>query len=530
MATRGTELGERIAGLEAAVDAARGRLDEQVLAEAMATVERTTGRLRLSARHTVIGIAGATGSGKSSTYNALVGLELSSIGVRRPTTSWATAVVWGSEGAAELLEWLGIPPRHQTMRDSLLDARRDEGSLDGVVLMDLPDHDSTEVAHHLEVDRLVELADLLVWVVDPQKYADAALHDRYLKPLAGHQDVMVIAVNHIDTIPADERDALVGDVRQLLVEDGLDRVTVMPISAKEGLGMDALRAEINARVDSKRATAAKVEADVAAAADKLAALGGDAPMREVEGAVVDDLRRRVEEAAGVPVVVDAVERSVGARVRRATTWPPLMLLGNGKGELADELAEAGVELDADSVPRIGAVDHGAVRTAARDLADEVAGATALEWRSAVTDAAVTGGERAAETLDATLPGVDLRAARLPAWAGFVRVVQWLALLGAVGGAGWWIAGAVGATEDPDWFGVPAGAVVLVGCLVLGLLLMAVGRAGAGREARARGQRAGERLRSAVADELDGSVVQPVVAASADYRRFRSGLVAARRTA
>lgn len=186
LATRGTTIGERLAGLEQAVAAARGRLDDDLLDDLEATVERATGRLRLSAHHTVVAIAGATGSGKSSTFNALTGLELSSTGVRRPTTSWATACVWGSEGAEEVLDWLGIPPRHQTMRDSMLDTRRDDKALDGVVLMDLPDHDSTEVSHHLEVDRLVELADLLVWVLDPQKYADAAIHDRYLAPYRTH--------------------------------------------------------------------------------------------------------------------------------------------------------------------------------------------------------------------------------------------------------------------------------------------------------------------------------------------------------
>ena len=56
----------------------------------------------------------------------------------------------------------------------MLDTGREDRDLDGLVLLDLPDHDSTEVAHHLEVDRLVQLADLLVWVLDPQKYADAA--------------------------------------------------------------------------------------------------------------------------------------------------------------------------------------------------------------------------------------------------------------------------------------------------------------------------------------------------------------------
>ena len=95
------------------------------------------------------------------------------------------------------------------------------------MLLDLPDHDSTEVSHHLEVDRLVKLADLLVWVLDPQKYADAAIHDRYLKPLAGHADVMMVVLNHIDTVPEDRRDAMIADVRRLLDQDGLGEVPVL---------------------------------------------------------------------------------------------------------------------------------------------------------------------------------------------------------------------------------------------------------------------------------------------------------------
>ena len=56
--------------------------------------------------------------------------------------------------------------------------RREAGELAGLVLLDLPDHDSTVAAHRIEVDRLVALVDLLVWVLDPQKYADAAVHER----------------------------------------------------------------------------------------------------------------------------------------------------------------------------------------------------------------------------------------------------------------------------------------------------------------------------------------------------------------
>src|SRR3954451_10927373 len=227
LVTRGTDIGARIDGLDDAARAARGRLDDALVDAAAGVVDRAAGRLRLSATHTVVGIAGATGSGKSSTFNALTGLELSAVGVRRPTTSWATACVWGSEGAQELLEWLGIPPRHQTTRDSMLDSSalggrtRGDRTMEGVVLLDLPDHDSTEVSHHLEVDRIVKLTDLLVWVLDPQKYADAAIHDRYLAPLASHAAVMVVVLNHIDTVPADRRTAMLEDIRRLLDQDGL---------------------------------------------------------------------------------------------------------------------------------------------------------------------------------------------------------------------------------------------------------------------------------------------------------------------
>src|SRR6476469_3365476 len=227
LVTRGTDIGARIDALDQATVAARGRLDDELVDEARTVVDRASGRLRLSADHTVVAIAGATGSGKSSTFNALTGLELSAVGVRRPTTSWATACVWGREGADELLQWLGIPPRHQTTRDSMLDTVRGDNALEGVVLLDLPDHASTEVSHPLEVDRLVQLADLLVWVLDPQKYADAAIHDRYLAPLATHRDVMVVVLNHIDTVPEQRRQSMVDDVRRLLAQDGLPDVPVI---------------------------------------------------------------------------------------------------------------------------------------------------------------------------------------------------------------------------------------------------------------------------------------------------------------
>ena len=87
----------------------------------------------------------------------------------RPTTSKAMAACWGREVPNDLLDWLQVPTRHVVSGG--------DPALDGLVLLDLPDHDSTERAHRDEVDRLVQLVDMFIWVVDPQKYADAALHD-----------------------------------------------------------------------------------------------------------------------------------------------------------------------------------------------------------------------------------------------------------------------------------------------------------------------------------------------------------------
>ena len=134
---------ERLAALDTAVAAGAGRLAEDQLAPARELARRAGERLRLSGSHTVVALAGATGSGKSSLFNALAGAPVSAVGVRRPTTGLAHAVIWGAQGAGPLLDWLQIPRRHYL---SFLD-HPDDGDhrLDGLVLLDLPDHDSTTV-------------------------------------------------------------------------------------------------------------------------------------------------------------------------------------------------------------------------------------------------------------------------------------------------------------------------------------------------------------------------------------------------
>jgi GTP-binding protein EngB required for normal cell division len=538
LVTRGSGIGSRLEGLDAAASAAQGRLDDDLVEHARGVVDRASNRLRLSAEHTVVAIAGATGSGKSSTFNALTGLDLAAVGVRRPTTSHTTACVWGEEGAPELLEWLGIPARHQITRGSMLDTREDT-AMQGVVLLDLPDHDSTEVSHHLEVDRLVKLADLLVWVLDPQKYADAAIHGRYLKRLATHADVMLVVLNHIDTVPDSGRESMIADVRRLLEADGLGEVPVFATSARTKLGIPELRAEISDRVAAKKSARARLEADLKEAARQLSEASGSGRVMTLAKRRVAALEDAFAEAAGVPTVVAAVERSTRMRANRATGWPVVSWLSRLKPDplkrLHLDLGRGGKQLTSrarTSVPQPTQVQRARVDTEVRALVDEVSAELSRPWTDAVRSASVSRLDDLGDRLDGALAATDLGVARIPGWAGLVQAMQWLLILTALVGAGWLAALAgmgylqLPEPETPSYRGFPVPTLLLVGGVAAGLVLALVCRVLVGMTARRRARSADRRLREAIRGVSKELVVGPVEAELEAYATVRAGLAQA----
>ena len=539
LVSRGSDLGDRIDALGRAGEAARGRLDDPVVDDVDATVDRVSRRLGLSADHTVVAIAGATGSGKSSTFNALAGVELASVGVRRPTTSWATACIWGREGADELLEYLGVAPRHQIMRDSLLDIGKEDQALQGVVLLDLPDHDSTEVSHHLEVDRLIELPDLMVWVLDPQTYADNAIHARYLAPMATHQAVMVVVLNHIDEVPEDRRPSMLADIRRLLDADGLEQVPLMVTSARTGEGIDALRDAIAERVRAKKVTRQRLEADLRSAATRLRDATGTRGHPQLSQERIAALEDAFADAAGVPTVVEAVEAATRMRGRRATGWPVTAWLSRLR---PDPLRRLHLDLGRDksaftgrgrtSVPAPTQVQRARVDAEVRAVADEVSAPLSRPWADAVRHASVSRLPDLNDRLDAALGATELGADRMPVWAGLVRALQWILLVAALAGTVWsgilladpWFG--VVRPHTPDVAGVPVPVVLLLAGVLLGLVLALLCRFLVSATARSRARTADRRLRSAIASVADELVVAPVRAELAAYDTVRDGLARA----
>jgi GTPase Era involved in 16S rRNA processing len=535
---RGSDIVDRIDGLDEAVRVSRGRLDDDLVDAAAEIAERAGSRLRLSGNHTVVALAGATGSGKSSTFNALTGLDLAAIGVRRPTTSWTMSCAWGADGAGELADWLGVPKRHQVSRNSMLDGPVEDRELDGLVLLDLPDHDSTEVAHHVEVDRLVKLADMLVWVLDPQKYADAAIHDRYLRPLASHKDIMLVVLNHIDEVPAQRRESMIDDLKRLLDADGLAGVPVIATSAKLGDGIPELKRAIAKRVAAKKAVQQRLMADLTTVAERMAEANGISKPGDVARGRKAELVDAFADAAGVPTVVRAVEHSTRKRAALATGWPITAWLGKLK---PDPLKRLHLDLGASgkllvggaraSIPEASPVQRARVDTAVRAVADDVAAELSPPWAAAVRRASVSRLPDLEDALDRAVTTTNLGVSRTPLWWQLVRLLQWVLMLAAVAGAVWLAALAVMGylqmpePSTPKLRGLPVPTLMLVGGVVVGVLLALVCRLFVRWSARAKAHSAERRLRAAISDVTERLVIEPVEAEVEAYRTARHAVAA-----
>jgi GTP-binding protein EngB required for normal cell division len=531
---------DHLRALGEAVELCEGRVDFDALVEARRVVDQADRRLAISGTATVVALAGATGSGKSSIFNALSGTTLATVGVRRPTTAHAMACRWGDESAEDLLDWLQIPRRHALETDPAMDA-----ALDGLVLLDLPDHDSTELDHRMEVDRLVQLVDMLIWVVDPQKYADAAIHDRYLRPLSQHADVMMIILNQVDKLTGKQREQCLTDLRRLLNSEGLGKVPVVAVSALTGEGIEALRETLAKQVAEKQAAARRLAADVTVVAAKLSTASGTTKVTPLARSSIDRLTTQVAIAAGVPVVTEAVGKAWRMRGGLATGWPVLAWITKfkpdplrrlhldrlGVGRQHKEIDPSGVGRT--SLPATSGVQKARVDTAVRTLADEAAQGLTRGWADEIKQAARSSEDALPDRVDRAVATTDLDLSQHRRWWQLVRVLQWLLVATVIVGLGWLgLAFLLAYLQLPPlpkvtWWGLPAPTVLAVGGVLAGLLLAGLARIFVEIGARRRTAKARQSLRAAIARVTGELVIAPVKAEQDRYEKARLALERAR---
>ena len=128
----------------------------------------------------------------------------------------------------------------------------------------------------------------MVWVLDPQKYADAAVHSRYLVPMAGHSSVIAVVLNQVDLLTSEEARDCVEDLRRLLDTEGLHDTRVLITSAVDGTGLGELRDVLIQTVSARRASTERITADVDAIAARFAPYAGEPDVPVMGGPAVAD--------------------------------------------------------------------------------------------------------------------------------------------------------------------------------------------------------------------------------------------------
>ncbi|WP_445033507.1 GTPase [Streptomyces sp. SAS_275] len=510
-------LRSRLDALRELVGLSRTRLDSRTLAEAGRVLDEAAARRKLSGEHTVVAIAGATGSGKSQLFNALAGVAISETGVRRPTTSAPIACSW-SDGAATLIDRLGIPGR---LRRRPLQSAEAEAQLRGLVLVDLPDHDSAAVQHREQVDRVLALVDAVIWVVDPEKYADAVLHERYLRPLAGHAEVTFVVLNQVDRLPGEAADQVLDDLRRLLDEDGIalgeygePGATVLALSALTGDGIGELRECLGQFVGERGAAARRISADLDAAAARLRPVYATGRRIGLSEEARDEFADRLADAVGAVAAGEAAERAWRRNANRACGTPWLRLWRWYQDRREPPTGRLPVRAPADEE----ATARQRVEQAVRTVADRAAYGLPLPWAQAVREAAVRGAQGLPEALDDMAARAVTPVGRPPRpgwWPVAVLAQAMMTIVQVVGGL-WLVAQIVG-IASPN-LGVP---VLLMVCgIVGGPAVEWSSRMAARGPARRYGLEAERRLREAAAGCGRARVLDPVAAELLRYREVR----------
>lgn len=480
-------LTERLAVLEQVRHLGEGVLSPEQLDEASALQQRASTRRALSPDHTTVGLFGATGSGKSSVFNALAGHEVARAGVTRPTTSQPSAALWHDEGSAPLLDWLQV--REAWVAD-------DPGPVP-LVLLDLPDFDSIATENRLVAERLAGQVDVLVWVVDPQKYADRVIHRDYLRPLAHQQSVTLVVLNQIDRLPEREVPRVVRSLQGLLAEDGLTDARVFPVSARTGVGIDALRSAIQDIAQRKTASDERLSADVAAWArgvtENFGTVGslGSGPEKA--------LLRQVSAAARIDTISQAVGAAYRKRSHQATGWVLTSWISRLRPDPLRRLRvepDSGEPLAHTSLPPMSGRERALLSTGVREYTAKVAATLPEQWRGAVLDQGREAVGTLERELDREIGSIQYHVKR-SWWWPIATLLQWMTLLIALVGVGWYLAAwasislglpLIQISKIEGW---PVPGMLVVFGLLLGILLgvvfAAIGRivaAGKARRARA----------------------------------------------
>ena len=580
-----------VASLKEAISYGEGRVPETVLLDAAETLERLSQRRELSTEHTVIGFFGATGSGKSTLFNAIAGQNIALSAPTRPTTSTVQAAIWEAEGSEELLDWLGIDKRVYPQTQALAAEEASGGAVapnavtepapglfnrirravggrgemrtrtGGLILLDMPDFDSVTTTNRDLAARMMRYVDVLVWVVDPQKYADAVIHRDFMVPLAASGAQALCVLNQADKLAPAEVPAVLASLTRLLQAEGTEAhllAAPIAVSARTGEGVDVLRDLLAQVAAAKSLSLQRTDAQLRATASQLRTYaGGEGAV--LAGAYALEAEQKLVKACYTSSQAEQVLQAATASYRRAagqhtgwilTRWmsrlkaDPLRRLHLGQqdekknsskaeksaGMLGSE-SENAPELVASSLPPLSAAQKAGMANAVRQYSKQMAARIDEPWKRSMKEAALSREAELPELLERDMMRIDYGLGRTRApWVIF-NTLQWIALLSALAGVGWltlisgmaYLQIQLPPAPTPEGSPVPLPTLLLLLGILLGIASAGVGRLLTAMGSRYYARKLRGRLQTGVEKAVQSCVVAPVQLEAKRLNSYRKAL-------
>ena len=587
-----------VASLKEAIGYGEGRVPETVLLDAAETLERLSQRRELSTEHTVIGFFGATGSGKSTLFNAIAGQNIALSAPTRPTTSTVQAAIWEAEGSEELLDWLGIDKRVYPQTQALAaEGEATEGNkatggaaapnavtepapglfnrirraaggrgemrtrTGGLILLDMPDFDSVTTTNRDLAARMMRYVDVLVWVVDPQKYADAVIHRDFMVPLAASGAQALCVLNQADKLAPAEVPAVLASFTRLLQAEGTEAhllAAPIAVSARTGEGVDVLRDLLAQVAAAKSLSLQRTDAQLHATASQLRTYaGGEGTV--LAGAYALEAEQKLAKACYTSSQAEQVLQAATASYRRAagqhtgwilTRWmsrlkaDPLRRLHLGQQDETKSASKAekssgmlgsdsenAPELVASSIPPLSAAQKAGMANAVRQYSNQMADRVEDPWKRSMKEAALSREVELPELLERDMMRIDYGLGRTRApWVLF-NALQWIALLSALVGVGWltlisgmaYLQIQLPPAPTPEGSPVPLPTLLLLLGVLLGIASAGVGRLLTAMGSRYYARKLRGRLQTGVEKAVQTCVVAPIQQEAKRLNAYRKAL-------
>ena len=593
-----------VTSLKDAISYGEGRVPETVLLDAAETLERLSQRRELSTEHTVIGFFGATGSGKSTLFNAIAGQNIALSAPTRPTTSTVQAAIWEAEGSEELLDWLGIDKRVYPQTQALAaEGEAIEGNeaggnnksaggavapnavtepapglfnrirravggrgemrtrTGGLILLDMPDFDSVTTTNRDLAARMMRYVDVLVWVVDPQKYADAVIHRDFMVPLAASGAQALCVLNQADKLAPAEVPAVLASLTRLLQAEGTEAhllAAPIAVSARTGEGVDVLRDLLAQVAAAKSLSLQRTDAQLHATASQLRTYaGGEGTV--LAGAYALEAEQKLVQACYTSSQAEQVLQAATASYRRAagqrtgwilTRWmsrlkaDPLRRLHLGQQDETKSTSKAeksagmlgsdsenAPELVASSLPPLSAAQKAGMANAVRQYSKQMAARIDEPWKRSMKEAALSREAELPELLERDMVRIDYGLGRTRApWVIF-NALQWIALLSALVGVGWltlisgmaYLQIQLPPAPTPEGSPVPLPTLLLLLGILLGIASAGVGRLLTAMGSRYYARKLRGRLQTGMEKAVQSCVVAPVQQEAKRLNAYRKAL-------